>query len=362
MTFGNEPAAPKGVGTSVFRFSEHGSYYVVLKQMVEFIQQGEFDVVHPNTSSTAYRAIALLGPQRPVAVGGCRGDNPHDYACNTEFADYLDHIFAISSRCFEGLRSGLAGKNVGVSVIHNSTRMAPRQPEKPRIGKLHIAYAGRLDVGKRVEDAIYAAKLLRDAGVDFTFSIAGEGPKHSELIQMVAGYRLGENVRFLGTLSLPEVGELMDSAHLNLLLSESEGFGLSIVDGMSRGAVPIVSEVCGCAEIISEGEDGFIVKLGDTKAIASLVQQLASKREQLTNLSQKAYLTFLERLTPEKELDAHLGVMRLAQEHHQLWAKRTPRWKYDGGALLDQRWVPDWLARSLRGLKYGRRQQGAGSS
>jgi glycosyltransferase involved in cell wall biosynthesis len=348
------PALPSGVTCSTVVHSLHDNFYRSVRQMVRFIEKGGFSVIHPNTSAIAYRAIGLLGPRRPVAIGGCHGDNPHDYACNTEFARYLDHVFAVSSRCANELTKRLAGCGLGVSLIHNATRLPPRPPQQEPSGRLEIAYAGRFERVKRLGDMIEVACKLRTAGVDFRFSMAGEGAMRNELVELVRKNRLQEAVAMIGRRSLDEIGAMMARAHLNLLLSESEGFGSSALDGMSRGSVPIVTDACGCVDAIQHGRNGFVVGVGDVEGVLHHILHLNNDRHLLSSMAHAAYETVREHFTIEEEMKRQLRVLALAREHHQKFAAETPPWKYEPPGLLDRPAVPNWLARALRQLKYGR--------
>jgi glycosyltransferase involved in cell wall biosynthesis len=160
-------------------------------------------------------------------------------------------------------------------------------------------------------------------------------------------------VRFPGFLSRPEVDRLMQESHVNLLLSESEGFGLSVLEGMKYGCVPIVTDTCGCKDAIEDRVNGFIVKLGDVEQVTARVQQLDRDRSWLARLSEASARTAREKYSFENEITRHLEILRLAREHHQHHAARTVPWKYEPASLINYPWVPNWLAKNLRRLKYG---------
>jgi glycosyltransferase involved in cell wall biosynthesis len=350
---GSGPALSAGVEGSVFSYSAFDNLYSVLKRMTELIVAGGFGFVYPNTSAVSYRAIGLLGPRRPVAIGGCTGNNAHDYACNTEFADYLDHIFSVSQQGAEALAKRLAGRGPGISVIPHGVKPAQTSPARSFTGRLRLAFAGRFDAAKRLEDVIKVARGLSERAVPFALTLAGDGPERQRLEASCTKFGLQENVRFSGLVSCEEVDALMQQAHINLLLSESEGFGLSVLEGMKWGCVPIVTDVCGCKDAIRDGANGFIAALGDTATIVERVLRLDRDRILLARLSIAAERAVREEYNSEKELARHLEAMQLAQEHHRQTAAGTVPWKYRSHGLLNRRWVPNWAARKLRRLRYG---------
>ena len=205
---------------------------------------------------------------------------------------------------------------------------------------------------KRIQDVLAVAHRLREMGVRFRLTLAGDGPLRHEMQKQVDHLQLTDNVKLVGFVSSAEIVQLMEASHVNLLLSEAEGFGLSVLEGMNRGCVPIVTETCGCRDAILDGVNGFVVRVGDVESVASLVRQVDQDRAALASMSEDARRTVKESFSSEKELARHLEILHLAQEHHQRTAAQTLEWKYKSLGLLNQRWVPNRLAFSLRRRKY----------
>lgn len=347
-----DPPVPSGVTSREFVSSQFDNSYHVIKRMAKLIHEARYDFVYPNTSAVTYRALGMLGPHRPTAIGGCLGNWEHDYACNTEFVNYLDHIFADSSMGAEELRRRLTRCNIGITAIPHGLKRPIEESRRDFSGLLRLVFVSRHVAYKRVPDLLEAARRLRELGVEFHLCLAGDGPLRDDLERQARELSLGGVVEFRGFVTQDQLEELMRTAHLTFLLSESEGFGIVALEGMKCGCVPIVTTNCGCREAIRDGVNGFIVGVGDVATVADRVRLLDRDRARLASMSEAASRTVREDYTLEREVARHLEVLRLAQEHHQRHAARTIPWKYEPPTLMNYPWVPNWLARNLRRLKY----------
>ena len=185
-----------------------------------------------------------------------------------------DRVIALSHGVaaeFERSVPALAGR---IDVVHNIGLPLPGQlvavePDLPaRIpGRTRFLACGRL-----VEQKGYPFLLKAFAKVaaeqDAELHILGVGPLQPMLERLGADLGIAERVRFLGFRSNPFAH--MKAADVFVLSSLWEGFGNVIVEAMAMGTA-VVSTRCphGPDEIITDGEDGILVPVGDAEALAS---------------------------------------------------------------------------------------------
>jgi alpha-1,2-mannosyltransferase len=124
------------------------------------------------------------------------------------------------------------------------------QPIANREAKVLVV--SRFSPEKRIENAIKIAHLL---GGKIKFQIVGSltptnRPYFKELKQMIEIYRLTEVVNLKPNASNEELIDTMSSSTVYLHTMIGEHFGVSIVEAMAAGLLPIVPSYGGCSEII----------------------------------------------------------------------------------------------------------------
>ena len=67
---------------------------------------------------------------------------------------------------------------------------------------------------------------------------------------------------------------LIPEAHVLLMPSEMESFGLAALEAMACGVPPVATRTGGVPELITHGEDGFLEPVGDVAAQAARVVEL----------------------------------------------------------------------------------------
>jgi glycosyltransferase involved in cell wall biosynthesis len=141
-------------------------------------------------------------------------------------------------------------------------------------GRLRLIYVGRLEQQqKRIHDLVPIVKGLGERGVDFELEIVGDGPERQTLTQGLAAEVEQGRARFSGWLNGDAVIDRLRRADVLLLTSAYEGLPLALLEGMGNGAAPIVTDlVSGHRQLITHGENGFLIPVGD---IAGFVEQIA---------------------------------------------------------------------------------------
>lgn len=194
------------------------------------------------------------------------------------FYPWADLIIAVSQGVADDLLSSVRLSCKKVRVLYNPVVM-PELKDKAGEPVFHpwffqseipvILGIGRLNKVKDFPTLIKAFKFVRKSR-HARLLILGEGEEQPFLERLVQQLGLHHDVQLYGFVDNP----YQYLAHAAVFVSSSmhEGFGNVLAEAMACGC-PVVSTDCpvGPAEILGNGEHGFLVPVGDVKALAGAI-------------------------------------------------------------------------------------------
>ncbi len=159
--------------------------------------------------------------------------------------------------------------------------------------------------------------LLDDLPLSMT--IAAEGPGQADLARRIAPFC--RRVRLLEPVAPPAAARLFASHDVFVLTSAFPGFGLSLVEAMATGCVPVAARIQRVSELLVEpGATGQLFELGDLASAAAAIRALAGDRATLAQQAATAaaaakarfvqaglapqYAALIDRLTQPAAADA----------------------------------------------------------
>ena len=137
-----------------------------------------------------------------------------------------------------------------------------------------IGWVGRMTAVKQAGDVLATVRTLRDRGCDAALVMVGDGPDRAGLERRARELGLDEGVFFVGFQQ--DVGPWFHAVDALLLPSRSEGTPVSAIESLAAGKPVVATRVGGVADVVHEGEDGFLVAFGDTDGATERLQRLAA--------------------------------------------------------------------------------------
>ncbi len=150
---------------------------------------------------------------------------------------------------------------------------------------------GRLNREKHFDALIKAWRIVADKYPDWTLDIwGGNGALYDNLKNLIIELGLENHVFLKG--ETPEITAKMAEASIIVSTSVTEGMPLVLLEALSVG-LPIVTfnYMYGADEIVTEGENGFIVEEDDLEALAERIGRLISDKDLRMKMGENAYLS-----------------------------------------------------------------------
>ncbi|MGA1522559.1 MAG: N-acetyl-alpha-D-glucosaminyl L-malate synthase BshA [Planctomycetota bacterium] len=276
-----------GVQVSAYPLFRYPPYDLALAtRMLEVQEEAGVDLFHvhyaiPHAISAfladamgtrPMRWITTLHGTDITVVGADRA-----YTRPTKFAIERSHaVTAVSHFLAEETRKTF-GCSTAIDVIPNfvdTERFRPgqegrfwarAQPER------RIVHASNLRPVKRVADVVRAFAQIA-ARVPARLTLLGDGPDREHALAVAADLGVLDRVEAAGVREEAELARTFADADLFLSASETESFGLSMLEAMSCGVPCVSTDVGGVSEVF--GDTGRLVPFGDVDAMAQSALEL----------------------------------------------------------------------------------------
>ena len=199
----------------------------------------------------------------------------------------------VPSKYLEGIVKGWGVPDSKIKVIYNGVGFKPsdlsKEEARNKIG-VHgniILLIGRLVPWKGFRMLIKIMPRLLELKQFARLVIVGDGPDKKSLELMVKNMELGQKVFLVGKKTKEELAVYMAASDIFVLNSGYEGFSHLILEAMTCGVPVIVSAVGGNREVITQGQNGFLVRYNDefnlVEAIKTVWQDEELKEKLLEN-------------------------------------------------------------------------------
>jgi glycosyltransferase involved in cell wall biosynthesis len=166
------------------------------------------------------------------------------------------------------IRKGVDLQQFSVSDDRERVKRELGLPARPL-----VLTVGGLIPRKGIHHVIEALALLRERR-DFTCVVCGEGPELSRLQQLSASAGIADRVVFTGRVDRVTIAKYFAACDVFTLASSLEAAGNVLFEAMASGRPIVCTSGGGPQEYVADGETGYVVPVGDCRALSSRIDQL----------------------------------------------------------------------------------------
>lgn len=291
-----------------------------LHRFVQWLRTSRVDIVHThdfytNVFGMAAGALARL-PVRVASMRETAGMRTAGQKKVQQVAYSLSHHIVANSNAVRNalINKGTHGEKI--TVIYNGLdheRLVPQAKSRAEaLSLLGLNVDGNsprhfvsivANMRHEVKDYptfLRAARKVLEAEPAAAFLLAGEGELAESLQALAVELGIAQSTYFLGRCE--KVAELLNISEICVLSSKAEGFSNSILEYMAAGRPVVVTNVGGAAELVSEGETGYLVDSGDDASMANRIISLLSDPTRAREMGENGKRVVQEKFSCEAQL------------------------------------------------------------
>jgi len=160
---------------------------------------------------------------------------------------------------------------------------------KPKSGS--FVFVGRLAKNKRIDLLLEAFALVLQKKPDAMLRIVGSDFDNIlyELQQKSIDLEISNRVFFSQNISAAQLLEIISESEFFVSASETEGFGISAVEAMAAGCIPILNDIDAFKAFVNDGRNGFLADFTNPNSAAEkIVSAMNLKGEEKARISENA--------------------------------------------------------------------------
>ncbi|NJN56913.1 MAG: glycosyltransferase [Leptolyngbyaceae cyanobacterium SL_5_9] len=267
------------------------------------LQRENFDIIHVHDRYCSF--LLRLMPQAPASVQ----TNHIAYRTRRHLTRFADCVVGCSKAMDRHHAEFFKLPSERRALIPNGVYF--RSPNRERAEALH---QGLPEVLRSRQICLTVARLSEQKGHSYLleaiahlpsalrkswcFVWAGDGELR-ETLQLQANQQgVDQDIVFLG--QTPDVSEWLSLAAAFVLPSLYEGLPLALMEAMAAGLPCLATDIDGNRELLHQGENGWLCKPRDAKALAEMLEQFLPAEEERSRLGKQAQADYWQHWTFER--------------------------------------------------------------
>ncbi|MBD1847791.1 glycosyltransferase family 4 protein [Cyanobacteria bacterium FACHB-63] len=174
------------------------------------------------------------------------------------------------------------------SLLSNSTTSV----QVPEAKKPIFLFVGHLVPRKGLLLLLQACQQLNKQGCqDYTLWIVGDGEERKAAEMFIQANDLQEQVKLLGKLDYNCLGSYFQAADAFVLPTLEDTWGMVVLEALLFGTPVLCSQWAGAAELITNGENGYVFDPYHPEQLAELMSYFVKNSEQIKKMGEKSKQT-----------------------------------------------------------------------
>ncbi len=304
---------------------------IALFHLVSLIREEKFDIVHCHTSKAGVLA----------RVAAWITGTPTVFTAHTwSFDEGVSKIRRVAAVPIERFAALIGGPIIAVSEANRTKALRNRITSPDKIVRIwlgipdsgwHATPAGHDPVtmimsarfASQKDHALLLSALTKTTG-NWKVKLLGDGPLLAEVKESVERLGLENRVSCLGNRT--DVAELLAESDIFVLSTKWEGLPVSILEAMRAGLPIVATDVGGVAEMVKDGEQGFLTRRGDAEQLRDRIQCLVDSPTLRAKMGASARAKFAADFQMETCIRKHVALYRrcLAKAHKEAALETEP--------------------------------------
>lgn len=173
------------------------------------------------------------------------------------------------------------------------------EASSPKLQRPVFFFVGHLVRRKGLHLLLEACAILQGQGYnEYTLLVVGDGPQREELEAFSKNHNLEEQVKWIGQVNYDRLGAYFQEADVFVLPTLEDTWGMVVLEAMLFGKLVLCSRRAGTAEMIIDGQNGYVFDPNQPEKLAELMHWFINNPTLISIMGEKSKQT-IDKYTPE---------------------------------------------------------------
>jgi glycosyltransferase involved in cell wall biosynthesis len=297
---------PRGVSENLFELSSSNVLnYTKALALRRFARERDVEIVHAHMARDYPLSALAVGNRSQARLIITRHVLFPMNKLHRLTRGRVSRLIAVSESVAASVRAQEIFRDDQIAVVLNGidlTKFRPRVDDDSS-SRLQVGILGELTANKGQIEFVRVAELVAGEIDNVEFIVAGrdnssDGDYGRRLKDVIEASEFRDRIKLVE--SQVDVPQFLPTLDLLVSASQSEAFGLSVVEAMAVGVPVVATATDGAREIITDDTTGVLVPLRDSHELAAAISRVLQNREDRQRMSANARRVATERYSLDR--------------------------------------------------------------